>query len=441
MNPFERVLIAGTGPAAIQLAVTMNQQGSCAVALAGRESAGSSILFATLAESRGTVRAETQNESHRRMQGECRLDRVYPRYADIDEPWDVLVLAVTTDAYCEVLEQMDSSVLRQLRCVILVSPTFGSGSLVSHYMRNRGHDQVEIISFSTYFGDTRWKEGTPSFQVLTAGIKKKVYVGSTAPASPNVARLTELFSRLGIQLQDAGTPLAAETRNISLYVHPPLFMNDVALEAVFHASAPRRYVYKLFPEGPITMRLIEEMLDYWKEIMDITERLSLPKLNLLACMNEDSYPVRPESLAREDIERFTELEPIHQQYLLYVRYASLLIDPFSDPDPEGKYFDFSAVPIRQTYVNKEGKLDIPRMPKEDYYRIKIIRGMARRLGAASPVMDRLIARYESALERAAAIHAPFPLSRAFAACSFDDHVDMICSDPMIRKNDGSAQSI
>lgn len=168
------------------------------------------------------------------------------------------------------------------------------------------------------------------------------------------------------------SPIEAETRNISLYVHPPLFMNEVSLSAIFGDQDTKKYVYKIYPEGPITPLLIREMLAHWKEIMNIISKLHIKGINLLKFMTDDNYPVRLESLSRHDIENFPIFETIHQEYLLYIRYTSLLIDPFSEPDKDGKYFDFSAVPIRKMFINREGDLDIPRMPKEDYYRLKII---------------------------------------------------------------------
>ena len=50
-----------------------------------------------------------------------------------------------------------------------------------------------------------------------------------------------------------------------------------------------------------------------------------------------------------DIEHFEILPDILQEYLLYVRYTAILIDPFSQPDENGHYFDFSAVPFKQVY--------------------------------------------------------------------------------------------
>src|SRR5690606_17700105 len=147
-----------------------------------------------------------------------------------------------------------------------------------------------------------------------------------------------------------------------------LFMNDFSLGVIFGQTALPKYVYKLFPEGPITATLISEMLCQWKEISALVRMLGAKPLNLLQFMVDDNYPIRPESIARNHIDDFAKLDPIHQQYLLYIRYASLLIDPYSEPDREGKYFDFSAVPLRSVFINHEGAWDIPRMPKEDDYR-------------------------------------------------------------------------
>lgn len=427
MSGMSSVLLAGTGPASVQLAVLFKTRMHCRIAIAGRESVRSEPFFAALRQSGGHIRAEVQNELHRPLAGECFVDHVFQGYGNVTGEWDAVVLAVTTDAYIEVLKQIETDILKRAKCVVLISPTFGSSSLVRHYMKEIGSD-AEIVSFSTYLGDTRWLRGEPSWSVVTTGVKRKVFVGSTRGASAALSMIREQYGQLGIALEIMSAPLEAETRNISLYVHPPLFMNEFALNAIFGSARGKAYVYKLFPEGPITPSLIRGMLAAWKEMTGVVEALGLQGVNLLKFMTDDNYPVRPESLPRPEIERFTQLEPIHQQYLLYVRYASLLIDPFSAPDEEGRYFDFSAVPIRRIFVNKEGKWDIPRMPKEDYYRIKIVRGIAAFLGIASPTLDSYIALYERALEEASRTLAGQPLSEAFTAQSFEEELNMICRE-------------
>ncbi|MFS0838934.1 opine metallophore biosynthesis dehydrogenase [Paenibacillus sp. 1P03SA] len=428
-DDFQRVLMLGTGPASIQLAVLLKKYANCRIGIAGRESVRSKHFFAAIKRSSRRIRAHIQNEKHRRLQGECIIDEVFHGYESIAGSWDTVILSVTADAYIGVLKRIQNQLLRQVKCVVLVSPTFGSNSLIRHYMTDI-HANAEIISFSTYLGDTRWKHGKPSGQVITTGLKKKVFIGSTKTLSDNVLKLRTLYQeQLGITLEIMRSPFEAETRNISLYVHPALFMNDFSLNVLFGEEAPRKFVYKMFPEGPITPGLIRDMLACWKEMTAIVRKLHINGLNLLGFMTDDNYPVRPESLSRHEIENFLHFETIHQEYLVYIRYTSLLIDPFSEPDPDGKYFDFSAVPIRQIYVNHEGHWDIPRMPKEDYYRIKIIQGIARFVDASCPTIDTFIATYERKLQEAVQQRLRGELlSEAFTVQSFEEDLKRICSE-------------
>lgn len=427
MSDFKRVLILGTGPASVQIAVLLKNHLNCCIGIVGRESVRSEPFFRELKQSNRRIRVDIQNEKHRQMEGECFIDHVFHGYETVTGEWDTVIVAVTTDAYMEVLKQIDDRLLAQVRCMVFISPTFGSNSLIRHYM-NPIQSNVEMISFSTYFGDTRWMNGRPSCHVITTGVKKKVFIGSSSGASQNIERLRTLFEHLGIALEVMSSPIEAETRNISLYVHPPLFMNDYSLDVIFGESVVRKYVYKMFPEGPITQDLIRDMAAGWKEITNIIEKLNMKGVNLLKFMTDDNYPVRLESLSRRDIEQFVHLETIHQEYLLYVRYTSLLIDPFSEPDQDGKYFDFSAVPLRQIFVNREGYWDIPRMPKEDYYRIKIVQGIARYVDSSCPTIDRFIATYERRIEEAAQALRGKRLSDAFFVQSFDEDLKMICSE-------------
>ncbi|QOS80906.1 opine metallophore biosynthesis dehydrogenase [Paenibacillus sp. JNUCC31] len=426
MSGFQKILLLGTGPVSIQLAVMLKKQLHCRVGVVGRESVRSESFFEAIRQSDGFIGASIQNEKHRPLAGECFIDQVFKGYETIEGEWDTLIFAVTTDAYIDVLKQMNEHFIKQVKCIILVSPTFGSNMLVSQYVRQL-HADTEVVSFSTYLGDTRWMLDQPSNHVLTTGVKKKVYIGSTSTPSEHVDRLCRMSEQLGIALEVMPSPIEAETRNISLYVHPPLFMNDFSLDAIFGVSDIRKYVYKIYPEGPVTQYLVRDMRTQWNEIMTITDRLRIKGVNLLQFMTDDNYPVRLESLSRQDIENFNQLQDLHQEYLLYIRYTSLLIDPFSEPNPEGKYFDFSAVPFRKMFINQDGYLDIPRMPKEDYYRIKIIQGIARHLEVHCPTIDMFIANYEAKLQEVARAHPDQNLSAAFVIQSFNEDIRMICT--------------
>ena len=111
--------------------------------------------------------------------------------------------------------------------------------------------KVEVISFSTYLGDTRIFDKAQPHCVLTTRVKSKLFVGSTHSQSITLYKLKSLFDYLNIELTTMDTPLHAEIHNSSLYVHPPLFMNQFSLKAVFEGTKVPVYVYKLFPEGQL----------------------------------------------------------------------------------------------------------------------------------------------------------------------------------------------
>lgn len=424
---FDRVLIAGTGPTSVQLAVLLKKHYECVVGVAGRKSPRSAAFFSALHRNGDKLQVDVQNEEHRALAGQCTVDQQFHEYETVVGEWQLLVLAVPADAYVPVLQQLDPAVLKHLTCVVVVSPTLGSNSLVRNYLRQ--HDaSAEVISFSSYLGDTRWVDGGTSHHVVTAGVKKRLYVGSSLGQSVPTELLCGLYESVGVAVEVMNRPVEAESRNISLYVHPPLFMNEVTLKAVFSASEPIRYVYKLFPEGPITPALIRTMVAQWKELTALMKKLGATGVNLLRFMLEDSYPVRSESISARDMERFDQLPLLHQEYLVYVRYASLLVDPFSEPDRDGRYFDFSAVPIRPIFVDSTGAWDVPRMPKEDYYRTKIIQGVARHLGSDCPTIDALLQTYEQHLVDATQALDGEQMSDAFMVQDFRDDVDMICAE-------------
>ncbi|MNO69556.1 hypothetical protein D3C76_604120 [compost metagenome] len=425
MKILERVLILGTGSAAVQIAVNLKNNLGCCIGIAGRGSARSQTFFAELSENNYKLCAHVQNEEHHLMAGECVIDHAYAGYGAVNGEWDTLIASITNDAYIRVLEQLDIEILKHVKCMVLVSPTIGSHRLVSHFLQQSGCT-AEVISLSTYYAATKGKSS--SIEVLTKGVKKKIYLGSTNKNSEAVLRFIDWLGLLGIAAELTGDPFAAESRNISIYVHSPIFMNEYALDYIFGEDETVKYAYKFYPEGPITQYVIHDLLMQWEEITGILNGFNVERFNLLQFMNDDNYPVRSESLSREDIHNFTLFSAIKQQYLLYIRYASLLIDPFSVPDANGRYFDFSSVPIQRVYQNEAGYWCVPRIPNEDYYRLKILQGIARNLAIRTPTIDKMINLYEHKLKLFAMTHRGCLLSDDFTLKNLDEEVTIICHE-------------
>lgn len=79
-------------------------------------------------------------------------------------------MACTADAYYDTLQQLSLETLQSVKHVILISPTFGSQMIVEQFMSKFNKD-IEVISFSTYLGDTRILDKEVPNHVLTTGVK------------------------------------------------------------------------------------------------------------------------------------------------------------------------------------------------------------------------------------------------------------------------------
>ncbi|NCJ15620.1 staphylopine biosynthesis dehydrogenase [Staphylococcus pseudintermedius] len=419
------VLIAGTGPVAVQLAVLFKTYTTHHVDMVGRSDVSAKAQqFWQAYQNAQQLEAQVQNDLHTSLAGTATLGRLYERYEAVEPHYDVLVLACTADAYSQVIQQLSPAVRQQLKHVVLVSPTFGSHMVVQQQF-SAEQPNIEVISFSTYLGDTTVSHPETPHRVLTKGIKKHLYIGTIYEQSDFSQEIIDLLSEVQIPVTQVAHPLMAESRNSSLYVHPALFMNKHALKAVFEGMTVPFYVYKLFPEGPITMQLIAEMRQMWQEVMAILKHLNIDTLNLLKFMVKENYPLRSETMDDDRIEAFETLTAIEQEYLLYVRYTGILIDPFSEPDENGKYFDFSAVPFKEVFRNEEGVWQIPRMPNEDYYRTQMMRGIAQALNISTPMMDTLIQRYEAQLTAFQKAHLNDRVSTQFQIQSFEEDINSI----------------
>ncbi|MBF7015914.1 staphylopine biosynthesis dehydrogenase [Staphylococcus durrellii] len=428
-----KILIIGTGPVAIQLANICYKYTDTIIDMVGRAttSTKSQRLFQAYKRD-GYFEVMAQNAIHQHLTGQFQVNNLYGDLSQVKDEYDTVIMACTADAYHNVLRQLPTPTLENIKHIVLVSPTFGSHMIVEQFIMKFNKD-IEVISYSTYIGDTRVINHMAPNRVLTTGVKTKIYMGSNHEFSEMTGYLKDLFQRLKIKMSVMASPLHAESRNSSLYLHPPLFMNDFSLTAVFDGTKVPVYIYKLFPEGPITMTLIHEMRLMWKEISTITQKLNVPTINLLEFMTKENYPVKAESIDKDNIENFETLPNILQEYLLYVRYSAILIDPFSKPDNKGRYFDFSAVPIQRVDQDEQQIIRIPRMPSEDYYRTAIIQHIAKLLGIATPMIDKFLQRYIERCQRYRLEHPDQRLSSQFDIELFKEDMDLITRFLEIKK--------
>ncbi|WP_394173198.1 opine metallophore biosynthesis dehydrogenase [Guptibacillus hwajinpoensis] len=386
----QHTLIVGAGPAAIQTAVAVAKSWQSEVSIVNRNGSHSSEVQNQLKKSGNVITAIAPNRPF--LSGEVKIAHFYDELASVDDRFDAMVLCVPSYSYHDVLQSLCIEKLTQLQTIILLSPVVGSNDLVSQLVRDSGRS-IEVISSSTYFAATKF---LPDSEIVsfTKAVKKRIYLATNKERGLHLHHVERLLEEAGIETVVKENPIDVECRNITTYVHPAFFINRFSLNEIFSETKSLKSLYKLYPEGPITQDTIRIMVKLWKEISALVVELGGNPINLLQFLNDDNYPVHDESLSRSDLEGFNAFEPVKQEYLLYIRYASILIDPFSKPDSNGAYFDFSKVPYQQISRTASGEWSVPRIPFEDYMNLVQMHRMGVRRGISMPEIFRLIQLFE-----------------------------------------------
>ncbi len=400
MNNAFPTLILGAGPAAIQLAADIKAAGNARIGLYNRPSEKGRRLKQHLAHTPSLWLTGAGKAQRTQDDAQVTIDRYCDDLALVGGDWRRLILAVPADQYHDVLRQVPWAALPQLRSLILLSPSIGSGLMAQSRLQEAGQSHVEVISLSSYYADTKYQNAEQPYRAYTKAFKQRIYLAGAGARSDcaELDWLCSLLARHGIDAQRCNSLLAAERFSITNYVHPPLALAETTLQAIFQPQAPIQYLYKTHPEGPICPEAIADMLALSQDYQQLLNRLGIEAINLLRFLNDDNYPVPPRMVSRRWIDQFPQLAPTEQCYALFTRYTALLVDPYSEPDAQGRYYDFSAVRVARVFQDAQGRWRLPRVPQEDVRKLRVLVLLAQRLDVEMPAAQRLLARFQQALQ-------------------------------------------
>ncbi|MGJ5867568.1 hypothetical protein BMF90_10435 [Serratia sp. OLHL2] len=398
MNNAFPTLILGAGPAAIQLAADIKAAGNARIGLYNRPSEKGRRLKQHLAHTPSLWLTGAGKAQRTQDDAQVTIDRYCDDLALVGGDWRRLILAVPADQYHDVLRQVPWAALPQLRSLILLSPSIGSGLMAQSLLQEAGQSHVEVISLSSYYADTKYQNAEQPYRAYTKAFKQRIYLAGARSDCAELDWLCSLLARHGIDAQRCNSLLAAERFSITNYVHPPLALAETTLQAIFQPQAPIQYLYKTHPEGPICPETIADMLALSQDYQQLLNRLGIEAINLLRFLNDDNYPVPPRMVSRRWIDQFPQLAPTEQCYALFTRYTALLVDPYSEPDAQGRYYDFSAVRVARVFQDAQGRWRLPRVPQEDVRKLRVLVLLAQRLDVEMPAAQRLLARFQQALQ-------------------------------------------
>lgn len=391
-NNINNVLIFGNGPVALHLYLTLKKQGSNKVGLKIRDSLKAQKFYEELKKEQFILEGKVKTQLPAIAYGKTEVKPIIQSSKEILDEWETFILATPCDAYSDLLENIPFTSLKKLKTIVLVSPELSSAYFIKIILEKRGRNDINIISFSNYFGATNLAEGTYTKIIINA-LKGKIYLASTNVNDTETLKWVKYLKNMKVEGIICKNPLIAESKNITIFVHSPFLFNDVSLKQIFLKDSQKRYIYKLYPEGPITKYSIQDMVNLYHEIMELYKKMKIETFNLLEFLN-DSYPVLEESLHLDEIKSFTDKPKNEQIFLLYVRYCCILIDPYSVPDEEGKYFDFSKVEYSKIFLDKDRKWCIPRRPAEDYSKLNLLFYLSKYYNTTNSTMEKCLKKYE-----------------------------------------------
>ena len=427
MNNAFPTLILGAGPAAIQLATDIKAAGNARIGLYNRPSEKGRRLKQHLAHTPSLWLTGAGKAQRTQDDAQVTIDRYCDDLALVGGDWRRLILAVPADQYHDVLRQVPWAALPQLRSLILLSPSIGSGLMAQSLLQEAGQSHVEVISLSSYYADTKYQNAEQPYRAYTKAFKQRIYLAGAGARSDcaELDWLCSLLARHGIDAQRCNSQLAAERFSITNYVHPPLALAETTLQAIFEPQAPIQYLYKTHPEGPICPEAIADMLALSQDYQQLLNRFGIEAINLLRFLNDDNYPVPPRMVSRRWIDQFPQLAPTEQCYALFTRYTALLVDPYSEPDAQGRYYDFSAVRVARVFQDVQGRWRLPRVPQEDVRKLRVLVLLAQRLDVEMPAAQRLLARFQQALQHFATRIGAEHCHRSLLDDTCDEQADII----------------
>ncbi|MCF7498026.1 opine metallophore biosynthesis dehydrogenase [Vibrio sp. L5-1] len=386
-----KVLIVGTGPAAFQTAKIIKNQ--CEqLGLVNRSSERWKAMFESL-HNESIAHVIAAKPSLEPLAGQVIFDAIFEDLRAVGGEWDTLVIVTPSHAYADVLVALPKSCLSTIKIVVLISSLFGGHQLVKGFFAELSL-APNVLVFSNYFAATKFITGQAGIRVITKAVKKRIYAYSSQAECAVLNLLAQTLADVSVAVVELENGFSVEGRNITSFVHPAFFITPFSLNHILSETREVKYMYKLFPEGPITTETIHTLVELWRDISRLLLHFNGTPFNLLQFLNDDNYPVHPETIHRSQIKKFMSLTPIEQEYLVYVRYSAILIDPFSKPDTNGCYFDFSAVPYTKGKV-EEGELYLPRIPREDIQTLYWLQVLGIEHGIALPSINRVLAMFES----------------------------------------------
>jgi len=160
---------------------------------------------------------------------------------EVSEEINLLILGCPHSVLSSVLGDLS---LLELNHIVIANSGLGRSFELAERRNNS-----DISCFSNFFGAAKY---SGSEEVTLKTIKKETFIYTNSIDLREFFEFAFKVSRVNLSFTQ--TSLEAEFRNITLYAHPAFSTSSICLEYSFGISNIKKYMYKIFPEGPVEPR-------------------------------------------------------------------------------------------------------------------------------------------------------------------------------------------
>ena len=394
MNDLGNILVMGAGAAGLGLATFTKANSSARVGVWLRNSDRGRAKVSELNDR--PIHIRTQQEHLKNYEVTAQLDEIGHQLEGFND-YETVMVCLPSTAYGDVTRALCRwSELKSVKQILLIAAPLGANALLKRRAKEVAPD-LDIISLSSFPAAMKFNQS--SHQIQIKGKKGRIFLSQ--PNSPQVQeQVISWLSPWNITASWQPSALEVESRNINLYAHPTFAIHPRVLDHIFGQRTLPVYLYRFEPEGPLSLATFRKMVAFHEEIAAVLAGLGCPRFNVLAFLNDDGYPLPASVLSQDDIQSYTTSTHDGQVAMMMARYAGLLVDPHSTPDPiTGEYFPFSKVAVPAIAPDGEKPAAMPRIPAEEYLIAKMLQLLGSRLATETPITNSLVLTVEQYVQR------------------------------------------
>lgn len=389
-----RILICGSGPAAIQIGQlaqsSFPEAFVCMIARASQRNRRFLDLYDKNKKLEFSV--GTENPELNKFCGKLTVNH-FCLFGDcLPGAFDLVIFAQPTFEYLTTLNDLlKGKYINSGATILTASSCLGSGAGLQSVLKEHALD-CGVAIFSDYMAVTV-RDPSNAMQVLATYEKSHLRLALLGQTHPEIKKFLLEDLKLYVSNLDLfESTWEAEQGNTNLF-HIPIVIHPTLTSRFFDPQGPAYAMYAPYPCGAMSFAVTRQITQFEDELQAIYKALGLPTINLLAFRLARGH-LSPEAFGHDVVENYPSLD--YREREMIMSHYSWMAER-QRLGLEGRIIASSLISVarfpRVVVTNSKGIL--PRVPFEDFVALKGILRFAQSAGIKTPVFERLCKQFEN----------------------------------------------